>query len=153
MTISNIKFDSDNKPTAAGKLRIGLYNKEAHWANDVQDKEKTLKSCKGTVTTVEKKAVVTYSGEIGAYPAIVVPSNAGSITVTYKGVPPGQYAISLFHDEDNDGKMKKNWLGMPKEKYGFSRNFNPNSKLRAPKFNECVFTVKEGNNAQQINLR
>jgi len=37
-------------------------------------------------------------------------------------LPFGEYAIKLFHDENGDGKMDKNMLGIPSEDYGFSNN-------------------------------
>ena len=56
--------------------------------------------------------------------------------------PKGEYAIALWHDENNDGKLNKNWLGMPTEGYGFSNNvfgaFGP------PDYEECTFKIREG---------
>lgn len=34
----------------------------------------------------------------------------------------GMYAIAIFHDQDANGKMDKNFLGIPKESYGHSNN-------------------------------
>ena len=43
-------------------------------------------------------------------------------------------ALALYHDVNNDGKCNHTMIGMPKEPYGFSRNFKP--VLSAPKFDE-----------------
>lgn len=47
----------------------------------------------------------------------------------------GSYGIAILHDENNDQKMNKNALGLPKEGYGFSNNvmgaFGPPSWKRA----------------------
>jgi uncharacterized protein (DUF2141 family) len=37
-------------------------------------------------------------------------------------VDAGTYALSIFHDVDNDNKLSTNLLGMPNEGYGFSNN-------------------------------
>ena len=37
-------------------------------------------------------------------------------------LPFGEYAIKLFHDENGDGKMNTNMLGIPSEEYAFSNN-------------------------------
>jgi len=37
-------------------------------------------------------------------------------------LPFGEYAIKLYHDENGNGKMDKNMLGIPSEDYGFSNN-------------------------------
>lgn len=35
---------------------------------------------------------------------------------------PGEYSISFFHDVNGNKKLDKNFLGIPKEPYGFSNN-------------------------------
>jgi uncharacterized protein (DUF2141 family) len=42
--------------------------------------------------------------------------------VIFTNLPYGWYGISLYHDENNNGKMDKNMMGIPKEAYGFSNN-------------------------------
>jgi uncharacterized protein (DUF2141 family) len=42
--------------------------------------------------------------------------------VVFKDVPYGRYAAVAFHDEDGNGQMRKNWVGMPKEGIGASRD-------------------------------
>ena len=41
-------------------------------------------------------------------------------------LPFGEYAIKLFHDENGDGKMNTNMLGIPSEDYAFSNNASGN---------------------------
>jgi uncharacterized protein (DUF2141 family) len=38
----------------------------------------------------------------------------------FKAVPAGQYAATILHDENLDGKMDFNMLGIPTKGYGFS---------------------------------
>ena len=40
----------------------------------------------------------------------------------FEDIPPGTYAIALIHDENMNGKLDTNWLGIPKEGYGFSND-------------------------------
>jgi uncharacterized protein (DUF2141 family) len=42
--------------------------------------------------------------------------------VIFSNLPYGWYGISLYHDENRNGKMDKNMMGIPKEAYGFSNN-------------------------------
>jgi uncharacterized protein (DUF2141 family) len=42
--------------------------------------------------------------------------------VVFTSLPYGWYGISLYHDENSNGKMDKNAMGIPKEAYGFSNN-------------------------------
>lgn len=46
----------------------------------------------------------------------------GSVGVTFTSIPPGVYAIALFHDTSGDGKLNTNFMGIPKEGYGVSNN-------------------------------
>lgn len=40
----------------------------------------------------------------------------------FTGLPTGNYAIAILHDENDDMKMNTNFFGLPKEGYGFSNN-------------------------------
>jgi uncharacterized protein (DUF2141 family) len=53
-------------------------------------------------------------------------------------LPAGQYALSVFHDENLNEKLDKNLMGIPKEGYGASNN--PGRKMRAPTFEEARFS-------------
>ncbi|HMN82803.1 MAG TPA: DUF2141 domain-containing protein [Burkholderiaceae bacterium] len=44
----------------------------------------------------------------------------GSVTVTFADLPPGSYAIALYHDRNGNGKLDSNVMGIPREPYGFS---------------------------------
>jgi uncharacterized protein (DUF2141 family) len=48
----------------------------------------------------------------------------------------------VFHDENNNNKMDKNFLGIPKEGYGASKNKLPFAS--APTFNDNMFMLKDG---------
>lgn len=55
-------------------------------------------------------------------------------------IPQGEYAIIIYHDENENGKLDKNVFGMPKERYGFSNNeFGPHGSK--PKFDKALFKV------------
>lgn len=65
-------------------------------------------------------------------------------------VPEGIYAIALFIDANKNMKIDKNFLGIPKEQYGFSNNAM--GTLSAPSFEQAKFQVK-GNSTQNIKLK
>jgi uncharacterized protein (DUF2141 family) len=54
-------------------------------------------------------------------------------------VPAGSYAVVVFHDENDNGKIDRSVLGIPREDYGFSNN--PKLLLRKPTFDEARFAV------------
>src|ERR1700737_2736699 len=46
----------------------------------------------------------------------------GQAVCDFSGVTPGTFAVSVFHDENSNGKLDRNLLGMPKEGVGVSNN-------------------------------
>ncbi|NAY91437.1 DUF2141 domain-containing protein [Muricauda sp. JGD-17] len=68
-----------------------------------------------------------------------VPANEGMVTLRIDDLPVGEYALAVFHDENANGELDTNWLGIPKEKIAFSKGkmhtFGP------PKYRECAFKI------------
>jgi uncharacterized protein (DUF2141 family) len=54
--------------------------------------------------------------------AIVIPVDSTTIIWTQEMLPFGEYAIAVYHDKNENGKIDTNLLGIPKEDYGFSNN-------------------------------
>ena len=44
------------------------------------------------------------------------------VQVIFTNLPYGWYGVSIYHDENNNGEMDKNAMGIPKEAYAFSNN-------------------------------
>ena len=74
----------------------------------------------------------------------------GSVKVVFTNVAKGEYAISLIHDENDNGKMDTNLLGIPKENYGVSNNAK--NTFSAPKWEDAKFTVTTKDVIQRITL-
>ena len=49
----------------------------------------------------------------------------GKAQIIFEKLTPGEYAVTVYYDEDSDGKLDKNLFGIPKEKVGFSNNAKP----------------------------
>lgn len=64
-------------------------------------------------------------------------------------IPDGTYAISVFHDKNEDGKLNT-FLGIPTENYGASNNAP--SKFGPPKWKDAKFEVRNGDVKQKISL-
>ena len=61
------------------------------------------------------------------------------LVIRLDSIPPGRYALAAYHDENGNGNLDKNMLGIPKEPYGFSNN--PRAKWSAPKYEEVSFAL------------
>ncbi len=67
-----------------------------------------------------------------------VPARRGSVTCDFGPLPAGRYAIALQHDENGDGRLGRNALGIPTEGWGFSNDARPG--LGPPSFASATFT-------------
>jgi len=76
---------------------------------------------------------------------------SGAVTVEVADLPYGNYAISLYHDENNNGKIDTNFMKIPKEPYGFSNNargiFGP------PSFEESRFSFNSARQEIRIEVK
>jgi uncharacterized protein (DUF2141 family) len=76
-------------------------------------------------------------------------SSTDDLLVSVQDLPPGKYAISLFHDLDGDSEMDKNFIGFPKEPFGFSA---PMGKFGPPKFKEAAIEFSGENASVEVAL-
>jgi uncharacterized protein (DUF2141 family) len=107
---ADVTVTVDQIHSAAGKVFVTLWGSPETWLDDT----KSLQN-------------------------IGVPAVVGQITVTFHDVVPGRYGVVTFHDEDDNGEMDFNFLGMPTEGYAFSHDIRP--FLSAPSFDSCAFDV------------
>lgn len=70
------------------------------------------------------------------------------VTYVIKGIPKGEYAISFFHDENDNNKMDSNFFGIPKETYGCSNNAK--GFMGPPKYEDAKFQLTEN---KKINIK
>ncbi len=56
----------------------------------------------------------------------------------FEDIPPGTYALAVIHDENMNGELDTNVLGIPKEGYGFSNDAR--AWFGAPSFSAASFT-------------
>jgi len=64
-------------------------------------------------------------------------ANAGEVKFVFQGLPAGKYAVAAFHDENGNGKLDRNSLGVPTEGYGFSNDAQ--GTTGPPNFNQAAF--------------
>jgi uncharacterized protein (DUF2141 family) len=65
-------------------------------------------------------------------------------------LPVGEYAISVFLDENNNGRLDQNMLGIPRERFGFSNN--PRILTGAPSYRDCAVRILDQDNELDIRL-
>ena len=110
-----------NKPDAGGLLRVAL-------SPDAQ----------------------AYNSDVGCT-LISVPANGRVVTATFENVNPGTCAVKVFHDVNSDNELNTNWVGWPKEPYGFSNDAPVN--MGSPPFKLAAIEVKDKDLTTRIVLR
>ena len=109
---------------AKGKIRAALFNSAEGFPND------------------PSKAVQTRSDDIDP--------QTSSAQIVFTNLPDGAYAVSVFHDENMNQKLDKNFVGVPKEGYGASNN--PRKKMGPPNFAETKFQLSGTQQPLEIKL-
>jgi len=75
---------------------------------------------------------------------------SGKEVVLKFDLPAGSYAVQVMHDENDNGKLDTNFMGIPAEGYGFSNN---PQVLRRAYFSEAKFDVADKATSIVVNLR
>lgn len=75
---------------------------------------------------------------------------AAKVVLVYRNLPAGQYALSVFHDENGNGKLDTNIAGIPTERYGFSRDAR--GRMGAPAFADAAVELR-GDMTITVHLR
>lgn len=91
------------------------------------------------------------------FPTCVDDTNATTRTIAastaklhFAGLPHGNYAVAVIHDENGNAKLDT-FAGIPREGFGFSRN--PPIRFGPPKFAAARFSIKDDAEKQQVKLR
>jgi uncharacterized protein (DUF2141 family) len=68
----------------------------------------------------------------------------------FSGIAPGTYAVSAFHDENSNGKLDTNFMGIPREGVGASNDAR--GHLGPPKFDAASFRYQGGRLEMKITI-
>jgi len=119
-----LKIVIPNIPTGKGNIKVALYNKSG-----------SKGFLKDLNLSYRKKEVA-------------IKNNTA--VIIFKNIPYGTYAVSLFQDENNNGKIDRAPIGFPIEPYGISGNKNT---IGPPSFNDGKFVLKSSNLSLKIILK
>ena len=124
-------------PAAANEVVITI--------TDVRSTKGVVRACMTTKESVFPKCRKDPSAHRTVVPA------GDKVVIRFTGVKPGEYAIALLHDENNDGKANRALGMMPKEGFGFSRDAKV--RMGPPKFEDAVFNHSDGKQSMTIKMR
>jgi len=76
---------------------------------------------------------------------------APGVTGMFTGLPNGDFAVAVYQDENGNGKLDKNLVGVPTEPYGFSRDAM--GRMGPPRFADAKLKVDGTSQTIVIHLR
>lgn len=76
-------------------------------------------------------------------------TSTDDLLISVGDLPPGKYAVSVFQDIDGNAELDTNFIGYPKEPFGFSA---PMGKFGPPDFNEAAIAVSGGEFSVEVSL-
>jgi len=114
------------------------YGKEGNIALNITN----IKSTEGSIRVAIFQDEKSFKKEKPAKHITVPKSNIedNSVSVSFY-LQPGTYGISVLDDANNNGKMDYNFIGVPKEGFGFADYFH--GGLSRPKFEDFQFIIGE----------
>ena len=118
---SSLRIEISGLADVEGTVFISVYDNEDDWLG-----EQTVSTTKVEITDALVEDLV----------------------VADIALPPGEYAVSLFYDENANGKLDSNFIGIPKEPVALSNNAKP--KFGPPKYKDAVFALGEEGVTQRI---
>jgi uncharacterized protein (DUF2141 family) len=64
---------------------------------------------------------------------------SNSASITFSDIPKGEYTVMVYHDMNNNGKLDKSFIGIPKEPVACSNNAK--GFMGPPKYEEAKFMI------------
>jgi uncharacterized protein (DUF2141 family) len=129
---ADLRVVVDEITSSAGTIIAGLYDTEESYRQAVRRSAKVL------VNDPIRLAGVTLrpTGRVQ--------------TIVFADLPPGLYAVVVFHDENDDSQFNKGLLGMPMEPYGISNN--PRTFAAPPDFAAAAVRLGDRDEVIRITL-
>ncbi len=131
-------------------LLIGLVATLPVFAADLTINLTGVRASTGLVKVALLDSQAAWDGQAAPVNATGAPPEGDSATFHFADLKAGTYAVAITHDENGNGKLDSNIVGMPTEGYGFSNN---PQVMRKPTFEEARFEVGQDDLVIAVDLR
>jgi uncharacterized protein (DUF2141 family) len=126
LTVNGVRSDS-------GELLVALYD--------------NADGFRSAIANAAKRGLLPDSGRlIGT----AIRAKRGTQSTVFTQLAPGQYALIVIHDENDDGRLDENAWGVPTEGYGFGNDAQ--GILSAPSFDAAAITVGNADVSTSVTL-
>jgi uncharacterized protein (DUF2141 family) len=143
-------FLSTSRLFLLGSLLIAHPIAHAGDGNTLNVTLQNVRDASGTVRAGLYREPATFRKEDKAVEIAQASAASGAVTLTFRNLPPGRYAIMAYHDENGDGQLNRRFGMFPTEGYGLSNNPQVSGP---PAFEDSAFEVAAPETAITIELR
>ena len=126
VTVTGVRSDN-------GELLIGLYE--------------SAKGFEGAIANAETSGIMADRNRLVG---VAMRARSGSQQAVFTQLPPGRYAVIVVHDENDNGRLDANALGVPTEGYGFSKDAR--GFLSAPSFDAAAISIGDADASISLSL-
>ncbi len=85
------------------------------------------------------------------FKGVAAPISGGKATCVFADIPPGTYAVAVFHAEHNEAQLETGMFGKPKQGYGFSRDAK--GSFGPPSFESAAYSYSGGATAWPVHIQ
>ena len=142
-----------NVHATIGIALLALFSASTASATDLAVHIENLRNSEGDIRVALHQRVdgVDFPDDAGAVAGTFSRAVAGSMRFVFTDLPPGEYALAAFHDQDADGQLGTTVLGIPTEPYGFSNNAR--GFMGPASFTSAAITVSADDAALSITIQ
>jgi uncharacterized protein (DUF2141 family) len=130
-------------------LVTGVYGQcSAQKSNKIMITVEQINSTKGTI----KVAIFNSENDFLEKPFVSKSRQAstGEMEFVFSGLADGEYSVSIYHDENDNGELDTNFMGIPDEPYGIS--LEGRNMFGPPSYKNAKFTLKDESARLRISL-
>jgi uncharacterized protein (DUF2141 family) len=110
-----------------------------------------LETDRGAVMILLARSEAEFESDAEAFRNAVVKVENRQAMAVFEDVPYGAYAIKVFHDENDNRELDTNFVGFPKEKFGFSNNAM--GRMGPPSYEQARFAFEAEQAKIEIEMR
>lgn len=122
----------------------------AQSGNDISVVVDGLRNDKGVVRCGLYASAVGFREPGKEMKGVAAPISGGKATCVFNDVPPGSYAVAVFHAENNETQIETGMFGKPKQGYGFSRDAK--GSFGPPSFDAAAYKYAGGGSVWPVHI-
>ncbi|MBW2314392.1 MAG: DUF2141 domain-containing protein [Deltaproteobacteria bacterium] len=110
-----------------------------------------LESSKGNLIVQLAASAHDFEADAEGFRYLIIKIENKQAEAVFEGIPHGEYAIKIFHDENANEKLDTNFIGVPKERFGFSNDAM--GRFGPPSYDQARFVFQDEQATIEIKIR